>query len=77
MSYVTAVALTDIEYNGQEGRKAVRKDAVISDLTEDECAALEALKSVRRLPPSEEPKAVSHAPSEPAPSRFRRKKRGR
>jgi hypothetical protein len=77
MTYVTAIALTDIEYNGSAGRAFAKKDSVVSDLTEDECLKLEAMKAVRRMPFTEGPKSASHATSETVPSRFRRKKRGR
>ena len=55
MTYVSAIALTTVEYNGSKGRASVNKDSVISDLTEEECVALERLKAVRRLSPSPVP----------------------
>lgn len=75
MPKISALTLTDVEYNGNAGRVSVKKDVIISDLTEAECLELERLKAVKRLPPVE--MIQSHAPSESVPSRIRRKKRGR
>lgn len=75
MTKISALTLTEVVYNGSAGRVTVKKGVTISDLSDDECAELERLKGVKRLPVEEV--TPSQAPSESVPSRIRRKKRGR
>lgn len=77
MTYIAATALTDIEYNGENGRSFAKKGTVVSDLTEQEYRALEALKAVPTLPVEVVETPISNSPSQKTPTRFRSKKRGR
>ena len=77
MTYISATALTDIEYNGENGRSFAKKGTVVSDLTEQEYRALEALKAITALPAEVIKTPASNAPSQKTPPRFRSKKRGR
>lgn len=72
MFHISAIALTDVEYNGSKGRASAKKDSVISDLSEEECEQLVRLKAVKRISGEQEA-----APPAKYTSPFRSKKRGR
>ncbi len=49
MQLVSAIAITDVEYNGKDGRAFAKAGMVIHDITEQECSLLVALKGVKQL----------------------------
>ena len=55
MQLVSAIAITDVEYNGKDGRAFAKAGMVIHDITEQECSALVALKGAERLSTSTVP----------------------